>query len=331
MRKMMGMLMAILMILAAVPAWAETQVSLCADFTLGSADARDAVRRYETEIRDEVSAEALAEALSRLIGLDFFITAEPTEDGLKVDWAKNSTLVAGLDDREQKGEFHMYDRDGLSWFMMDSLCATLKENLNIQNVYYTMNGGSTLVVEGLNPVSAFEKDSPYLGSAFYCAQSEDRADEPSLTGPVLTGNLPRQAQLIENTLDGEGGYRERLSVEEGNMILTLLRRVKPQVETEEWTVERAMQEDYPDLRGLKAVEGQTVSGCETRRARFETGQNGETRLVDALVFETDEYCFAFAADAPIDFYYGLAGGYEEGELSGLIQDWMDSLALFEAE
>lgn len=331
MKRILCVLTALCIALAAAPARAEKQVSLCADFTMGSADARDAVRRYETEIQGEISAEALADALSRLIGLDFFITAEPTAAGLKVDWAKNSTLVAGLDDREQKGEFHMYDRDGLSWFMMDSLCATLKENLNIQNVYYTMNGGSTLVVEGLNPVSAFEKDSPYLGSAFYCAQSEDRADEPSLTGPVLTGNLPRQAQLIENTLDGEGGYRERLSAEEGNVTLLLLRRAKSRENPEEWTVERALQEDYPDLRGLKTVEGQTVSGYAARRARFETGQNEDARLVDALVFETEEYGFAFAVDVPIDFYYGLGGGYEKGELDGLIQDWMDSLALFEAE
>ena len=78
-------------------------------------------------------------------------------------------------------------------------------------------------------------------------------------------------------------------------------------------------------------QAQPVSGHEARRARFETGENEDTRLVDALVFETDEYCFAFAASVAIDDYYGLSGRYEEGEMAGLIQGWMDSLELFEGE
>lgn len=56
-----------------------------------------------------------------------------------MDWAADSTLIAGLDDREQKEEFHFFDADSMRWFMMDSLWQTLKENFN-RDIYYTMNG-----------------------------------------------------------------------------------------------------------------------------------------------------------------------------------------------
>lgn len=331
MKRIWSMLMALLMAFAASPAWAGSQAVLCADFTLGDASAQDAVKRYAVEIEGELSAEALAKALSELTGLDFSIAAAPAPDGLAVDWAKDSTLVAGLDDRAQKEEFFMYDVESLSWFMMDSLRATLKENLDIENVYYTMDGGKDLTLENLSPVSSFEADQPYMGSVFYCAQSNGAGQVEDLTGPVLVGNLPRQAELVENTLDGAGGYREVLKAEEGAVTLTLLRRAKNPDEPEDWTVERAMQADYPDLRNLQTLQAQPVSGHEARRARFETGENEDTRLVDALVFETDEYCFAFAASVAIDDYYGLAGRYEEGEMAGLIQGWMDSLELFDGE
>ena len=48
------------------------------------------------------TAEELAHALSELTGLDFFITAAETDDGWIVDWAADSALVAGGNNREQK-------------------------------------------------------------------------------------------------------------------------------------------------------------------------------------------------------------------------------------
>ena len=100
------------------------------------------VKEYPIEYTGaQKTAEELAHELSELIGLDFTITASKADDGWIVDWAADSTLVAGLDDREQKDEFFFFDYDSMSWFMMDSLWRTLTENLDAENIYYTMDGG----------------------------------------------------------------------------------------------------------------------------------------------------------------------------------------------
>ncbi len=123
------------------------------------------------------NAEELAHELSKLTGLDFTITASQTEDGWIVDWSADSTLIAGLDDREQKKEFHFFDADSLNWFMMDSLWRTLTENLDTETVYYTMDGGRELVLEKMSPAKEFPSDAPYMGSEFYFAHADVRGDE----------------------------------------------------------------------------------------------------------------------------------------------------------
>ncbi|MGN0693054.1 MAG: hypothetical protein ACI4K7_11950, partial [Oscillospiraceae bacterium] len=80
----------------------------------------DNVKEYPVEFTgNQKTAEGLSDELSKLTGLDFNITADKTDDGWVVDWAADSTLIAGLDDREQKEEFFFFDHDTLSWFMMD--------------------------------------------------------------------------------------------------------------------------------------------------------------------------------------------------------------------
>ena len=136
------------------------------------------VREYPIEYTGaKKTAEELAQELTGLTGLDFAITASKADDGWIVDWAADSTLVAGLDDRKQKEEFHFFDQDSLSWFMMDSLCRTLTENLNAENIYYTMDGGKELVFRELYPVNEFPSDIPYMGSQFYFAHADVRGDE----------------------------------------------------------------------------------------------------------------------------------------------------------
>lgn len=87
-----------------------------------------------------------------------------------MDWAPDSTLIAGLDDREQKEDFFFFDEESLRWFMLDSLWRTLTENLDVTEVYYTMDGGEKLTLVGLNPVDTFPAEEPYKGSAFYFNQ-----------------------------------------------------------------------------------------------------------------------------------------------------------------
>ena len=133
------------------------------------------------------TAEELAQELTKLTGLDFTITASKANDGLIVDWAADSTLIAGLDDREQKEEFFFYDADSLRWFMMDSLWRTLTENLDAENIYYTMDGGRELafreMYRELSPVNVFPSDIPYLGSAFYFEHADVKGEESPYTFP----------------------------------------------------------------------------------------------------------------------------------------------------
>ena len=136
------------------------------------------VREYPIEYSGaKKTAEELARELSDLTGMDFTITASKTDDGLIVDWAADSTLIAGRDDREQKEDFRFYDYDSMSWFMMDSLWRTLTENLNAENIYYTMDGGQTLVPRELYPISKIPSDSPYMGSEFYKAHSDVQGED----------------------------------------------------------------------------------------------------------------------------------------------------------
>ncbi|MGN0295185.1 MAG: hypothetical protein ACI4D3_14400 [Lachnospiraceae bacterium] len=136
------------------------------------------VKEYPIEYTGaQKTAEELAHELTGLTGLDFIITASKADDGWIVDWAADSTLVAGLDGREQKKEFYFFDQDSLRWFMMDSLWRTLTENLDAENIYYTMDGGQELAFEELYPVNGFPYDVPYMGSGFYFAHADVRGDE----------------------------------------------------------------------------------------------------------------------------------------------------------
>jgi hypothetical protein len=123
---------------------------------------------YESDI--EITPEKLAETLSKWTGLDFFIKISYKDNGdIVVDWLENSTLIANLDDREQKAEFFFFEVDGMRWFMMDTLWLTLKENFNA-DVYYTMNDGKELSFEALYPMNKFAVDTPYMGSEYYFNQ-----------------------------------------------------------------------------------------------------------------------------------------------------------------
>lgn len=139
------------------------------------------VKEYTIEYTGaQKNAEELAHELSELTGLDFNITASKSEDGWIVDWAADSTLVAGLDDRVQKDEFFFFDNNTLSWFMMDSLYRTLSENLDAKNIYYTMKGGEKLVLREVYPINEFSSDVPYMGSEFYFSHSNVQGDEENL-------------------------------------------------------------------------------------------------------------------------------------------------------
>lgn len=168
----------------------------------------DNIKEYPLEYTGEKkNAEELAQELSGLAGLDFFITTTKTDDGLIVDWAADSTLIAGLDDREQKEDFFFFDNVSLSWFMMDSLWYTLTENLDVENIYYTMDGGQELVVKELYPVSEFPSDTPYMGSEFYYAH-DDVQGETGYDFACTSGlwRLDGATDTASIEMDGFGGF-----------------------------------------------------------------------------------------------------------------------------
>lgn len=165
------------------------------------------VREYPIEYTGaKKTAEKLADELTELVGLDFSITASETDDGLIVDWAADSTLIAGLDNREQKQEFFFFDNVTLSWFMMDSLCRTLTENLGVENIYYTMNGGQKLVVYELYPVSEFDSDIPYMGSESYGANGDVQYDEVDFSQTKGTWRLDGEKDTASIDMDGFGNF-----------------------------------------------------------------------------------------------------------------------------
>ena len=158
----------------------ETKITLYADFSAGSADAENLglINTEEQTVSGDVTVEVLAERLSDWSGLDFELNdAKLSGDSATVDWAVNSTLVAGLDEREQKEGFRFYDNTSLNWFMLDSLAKTIKNNLKVSTVYYSMEGGKTLVLEDMPCLNELSVDQPYEGSAFFCAHNDNGGDD----------------------------------------------------------------------------------------------------------------------------------------------------------
>lgn len=140
--------------------------------TLWMGTTQSDLRSHDWEYSGELTAEILADGLSQVVGLDFFITSAIVPDGITIDWENTSTLLANLDDQEQKEDFHFYDADSMRWFMMDSLQMTLANNMNFENVYYTMNGGQPLTFTQLEPVRRFPSELPYMRSTFYFAHAD---------------------------------------------------------------------------------------------------------------------------------------------------------------
>jgi hypothetical protein len=155
---------------------ALVDVTLIADKTAGATTPQE--KEYKEKI-GEVNVVSLANALSQLTGLKFHVTAEIKGKNAHIDWAKDSTLVAGMGDTKANEEFHMFDAVSTNWFMMDSLEKTVKKNLNIDKVYYSMNGGKTLEFKNAEDMKAqglpeLPADSEYMGSTFYVSHSGNR-------------------------------------------------------------------------------------------------------------------------------------------------------------
>ncbi len=149
---------------------AEAVYALTADFSYGNPE--PSVKNYEMISAEPFSIGLLGRGLSDLTGLDFLVEGRIEDGAVYVDWQPESTLVAGLDDRVQREDFFFFDVDTLSWFMMDSLYATICQNTGLDTVYFTMNGGEALALPNLSAVREFPADIPYMGSPVYFAHAD---------------------------------------------------------------------------------------------------------------------------------------------------------------
>lgn len=127
---------------------------------------------------EKKNAKELADELTKLTGLDFTITASETSDGLIIDWDADSSLFTGPKG-EQKKDFFFFDYDTMCWFMMNTICKTMTENFDVENIYYTMDGGKELSLK-LSPRMTFPSDIPYMGSDFYLAHTDLKGDDDEI-------------------------------------------------------------------------------------------------------------------------------------------------------
>jgi hypothetical protein len=161
----------------------EAFFTLYADLSAGSPEIQPIEKNVPLPPQEDMPSSSallafyLADELSEWTGLDFALNDVTFgEDSVTVDWSAESTLIAGLGEREQKEEFHFYDAIGLNWFMMDSLAQTLKNNLDVETVYYCSDGGPVtftnpedMAAQGLPELPA---DQPYEGSAFFVSRAD---------------------------------------------------------------------------------------------------------------------------------------------------------------
>ncbi len=179
---------------------------LYADFTGGSTLDEEFVKEFPFEYTGAPkTASELAVELSALTGLDFIVTVTEADGGLTVDWAKNSTLIAGLDGREQKEEFFFFDVYTLDLFMLDSLWRTLTGNLEVENIYYTMDGGKKLSLGFPSAIDNVQADEPYMGSAYYESRYIDPAGD-HFAATEGTWRLDGASDTAYIEMDGRGGF-----------------------------------------------------------------------------------------------------------------------------
>lgn len=167
-----ALLLALTLALCPLAASAGSQPQWLAElyvvFSDGYAGA-DHIETYELGYAGTLTPQLLANGLTSLTGLDFTInqgTAIP--DGVIVDWSSQSALLAGPGDTPMQDPFIFHDADTLSAFMLDSMAMTMRANLHVNNVYFTMDGGQELVLPELfgGPFT-LPADEPYQTSGYY--------------------------------------------------------------------------------------------------------------------------------------------------------------------
>lgn len=191
---------------------------LCADFSNGSSVGTVEESYIALPFESEPAAPsqiafALADGLKEWTGLAFNLNdvSFPEEESIIVDWSKDSTLIAGLDEREFKEGFRFDDAVSLNWFMMDSLAATLKRNMEVATVYYRSEGQPLTFT---NPEDMAEQglpvlpiDQPYEGSVFFVSHAGGMGEEgaDSSKGDLMPGEPIAEGVFTNSLLQSDAG------------------------------------------------------------------------------------------------------------------------------
>ena len=141
--------------------------------TLYAVFSEDEVREFDFGYEEGTcTPEKIAAALSEWTGLDFTMTAalDAQYNTVIIDWSTDSAMATGQPPEPQKDAFHFYDEEQLRFFMLNSLCRTIRENMGTLDVFYSLGGnGDNMNDLGLdldfNSAIAYNKieDSRVLG------------------------------------------------------------------------------------------------------------------------------------------------------------------------
>ena len=157
------------------------------------------------------------------------------------------------------------------------------------------------------------------------------AQEMPITGLVLVGNLPREADIILNRSDEQGNYVEELMTFEGAIKLVTLRQKVDETHPLEMPINDFLSDYFEDMREDELLEANPIAAYPSERIHFTTGSEEDTAVIDAVLIRTDEFYFAFWADTQTDIYSGYRDQFEEGEVPELIDQWVESLDLFDSD
>jgi hypothetical protein len=112
--------------------------------------------------------ERIAEALTEWTGLVYDITAtvDLEYNTVIVDWKSDSSFAKGEPPIPQKEGFEFYDQETMRWFMLNSLYNTIRVNMGINDVYYSIDGSDLNDIgleQDFNPAIAYNKlENPHI-------------------------------------------------------------------------------------------------------------------------------------------------------------------------
>lgn len=213
-------------------------LTLYADFSNGNPDGNIEEKQITLPIENEPASQsqiafALADGLSEWTGLDFTLNdvSFPDDESIIVDWSRDSTLIAGTDNREFKESFHFYDAVSLNWFMMDSLATTLKKNMEIANVYYqseaqpiTFQNPEDMAQQGLPELPI---DQPYEGSGFFSSHAGDKGEGDISGKPDSDTESDSDPEPISTTKPNDNDWMVNEPIAEGVIFKGSLLRSDP--------------------------------------------------------------------------------------------------------